>query len=361
MERRVPQVSDYLALRPLITLPSTVMNLAPTEHSLTSFTLMTYNILAQNHIKRVSYPYCSKDTLRWFYRRERLAAELRAYDADVVCFQEMDRFHDYFQPLLFKLGYDVKYILRNGPQSDVNCVGWKREKFRCVTHDEVNFAGTTEGVGSVPNVAQLVALQSLQEERLKIIVATTHLYWREDCDHIRLAQMHALFTRVMAFRETLGMSYVPIIAGDFNSDRESMAVQSALSSEFYMDPEPFDRMLEKSQMTPGVLKRLLADFTINWPRFQDAYAEYPSVVPGSNGYALPYTTFCLYKGILDFVLYAQYERSKGESAGFRLIPTALRVMPSADILEEEVALPNKMFASDHLALMVEFTLFYGRK
>lgn len=51
------------------------------------FTVLTFNILAQGHIKRTLFPYCAKDTLKWAYRRERLMAELQAYDADICAFQ----------------------------------------------------------------------------------------------------------------------------------------------------------------------------------------------------------------------------------------------------------------------------------
>lgn len=322
-------------------------------HPVFSFTLLSYNILAQDHIHRSCYPYAGKDTLKWTYRKGLLATELTAYDADIVCFQEMDRFHTYFQALLDQQGYDMAYYLRNGPDSDVNCVGWKRDKFKLVGSRQVSFEETTAALGSVPNVAQLVALQARCDDRVKLIIATTHLYWRKDYDHVRLVQVHSLMRAATSLREELGREYAIIVAGDFNSDLDSLAIQAVLRSRFMLEPAVFEGMLKSSGLPTQALRTILTDLTVNWPRFQDAYDAYPSVVPGSNGYPLPYTSFCLYKGILDFILYAQFGTPE-----LTLAPTALRLVPDRSVLEEEAALPNRIFPSDHLALECQFTMFH---
>lgn len=352
--------ADYRTLRPMINLPASVTKRSPDERPVCTFSLLTYNILAQDHIYRNSYPYCGKDTLRWKHRREVLAAELAAYDADIVCFQEMDRFHDYFQPLLSKLGYDARYIMRNGPNSDVNCIGWKRARFKLVESKQVSFEGSTAGMGAVPNVAQLCALEDRLDERMRFAIATTHLYWRMEYDHIRLAQLHTLTKELLQFCEDLKAEhegdtpFIPIIAGDLNSDYESIAVLAALRTDFLMSPEHFNEMLKKSQMSEVALRTILSDFTINWPRFYDAHADYASIFPGDNGYPLPYTSFSLYKGVLDHILYMQYP-----NGNLRIVPVALRQLPDRHVLEVETALPNKMFASDHLALNVDFAIFHN--
>lgn len=361
MERNASMV-DYQSLRPMIKLPDVVVNRDAHEHVLLTFTLLTYNILAQNHIHRTCYPYCATDTLRWPHRRARLTDELTAYDADIVCFQEMDRFHDHFQPLLYGLGYDVRYYMRNGPQSDVNAVGWKRDKFREVASRQVSFAQTTMALGCVPNVAQMVALQSKHDPTVRIIVATTHLYWKAECDHIRFLQMHSLLHELYEFQallqnNDLGATYVPIITGDFNSDHESMAMQATLHATGalrLLEPETFRDLCQRLSMSETAVRMLLADFATAWPPLADAYANYAMALPGPNGYDLPYTSFCFYKGVLDFILYGQYHPRQDQR---RLCPTALRMMPDLSILEAEEALPNHTYASDHLALMAEFTIF----
>lgn len=51
------------------------------------FRVMSFNILAQGHIKRAQFPYCATETLKWSFRRERLIAEVEAYEADICAFQ----------------------------------------------------------------------------------------------------------------------------------------------------------------------------------------------------------------------------------------------------------------------------------
>lgn len=52
-----------------------------------AFRVLTFNMLAQGSIKREMFPYCATDTLKWAVRRNRLAAEIEAYDADICAFQ----------------------------------------------------------------------------------------------------------------------------------------------------------------------------------------------------------------------------------------------------------------------------------
>ncbi len=368
----------------MVQIPKDVVHLTtgPEVHPIFSFSLLTYNILAQDHINRPSYPYAGKYTLRWFNRKDLLATELAAYDSDIVCFQEMDRFHDFFEPLLKDLGYDVAFYLRNGPESDCNCIGWKRNLFNLIDSQQVSFEETTAAFGSVPNVAQLVALTSKSDARIKIIVATTHLYWRAECDDIRLVQMHKLIDSVMTFKAGLEGSssdgeYIAIVAGDFNSDPDSIAMRVALQPRSFSDPSAREQILQESGLIEDELQQILGHFSSSWPSLFDAYRDYSSVVNGPNGYPLPFTSFCLYKGILDFILHTQYpskqsrngaisnsETSLGEQldvshGALRIAPTALRLLPDRSILEDEVALPNHIYPSDHLALECRFSIFHS--
>lgn len=373
--RRIPTIADYLALRPMMRLPKEIVHSHLSKKTpattaanpscaggfepLLTFTALTYNILAQNHIHRSAYPYCRKETLKWIFRRQLLSTELRAYEADIMCFQEMDRFPDYFEPLLREqLGYDVAYYQRNGAQGDVNAVAWKRNRFEQVAQEQASFEATTMHLGSVPNVAQLVALRAKGHPQATLIVATTHLYWREDCDHIRLLQMHALISSVISFRDKLiregaARHFGIIVAGDFNSDRDSMAMKAIFRLNFLLDPAYMRAVLDTTHLSTGLLMRMLTDFTVNWPQFHDSHTDYATLIPGSPAHDLPYTTFCLYKGILDFILYSQYPAD----ADICMTPTALRVLPERNILESEGALPNSIYASDHVALVCEFTIF----
>lgn len=52
-----------------------------------SFTVMTWNVLADIYATTEAYPYCEPFVLAWNYRRERLLAEMLSYNPDVICLQ----------------------------------------------------------------------------------------------------------------------------------------------------------------------------------------------------------------------------------------------------------------------------------
>ena len=54
-----------------------------------SFTVLSYNILADVYATSESYSYCPSWALSWPYRRQNLLREIVGYHADIVCLQEV--------------------------------------------------------------------------------------------------------------------------------------------------------------------------------------------------------------------------------------------------------------------------------
>ena len=54
-----------------------------------SFTVLSYNILADVYATSESYSYCPSWALSWAYRRQNLLREIVGYHADIVCLQEV--------------------------------------------------------------------------------------------------------------------------------------------------------------------------------------------------------------------------------------------------------------------------------
>lgn len=52
--------------------------------------VFSYNILSPGLVKREMFPYCGKETLPWKYRKVRLLHEIRSYQPDILCIQEVD-------------------------------------------------------------------------------------------------------------------------------------------------------------------------------------------------------------------------------------------------------------------------------
>ena len=68
---------------------------------------MCYNVLCEKNCSRQCYGYCPQWALKWDYRKKTILGELRRYQADIICLQEVetDQFYHFFQPELKKDGY----------------------------------------------------------------------------------------------------------------------------------------------------------------------------------------------------------------------------------------------------------------
>jgi CCR4-NOT transcription complex subunit 6 len=54
-----------------------------------SFTVLSYNILADTYATSDTYSYCPTWALSWAYRRQNLLREIIGYHADIICLQEV--------------------------------------------------------------------------------------------------------------------------------------------------------------------------------------------------------------------------------------------------------------------------------
>lgn len=373
------EIIDYCKLRPMVPIKDTHSSIA-----IESFSVLTYNILSQGNISRQNYPYTLGDSLKWKRRRECLSRELTAYKADIACFQEMDHFKDHFQPLFKKIEYDWALIER---VSDVNCIAWNRDRFEMIDRVDVSLDFTTRPLfpEATPNVILIVALKSRQNPNFIYIIITSHFYWRPECHEIRLNQMNVLLESLKSFHNQLFVSnpnstFFSIIAGDFNSNSGNLSIQRLLVHEKTGDDHERFRFLDAHAAYSG------CD-----PLIREGYSS-ESVLQ-----SIPYTTYCLYQHVLDHIIYTPFgerkalENDKPSSHGdenqiqgprisshsdctknqliescdelssqvrSRLKPVALRILPDHEnVVKAETALPNHIYASDHLCLHVEFSLF----
>ena len=81
----------------------------------------------------------------WEHRRVLLLDEIKRYDADAICLQEVDHYYDFFLPELRRLGYDGLYAPKPiSPCLEVskNCDGCaifvKRSKLRFISSEVFN-------------------------------------------------------------------------------------------------------------------------------------------------------------------------------------------------------------------------------
>lgn len=94
----------------------------PQKYPGVQFSIMSYNLLAQDLLEFHSHLYscCDSQVLLWEYRRARLLEEIDKYLPDIMCFQEVqcDHYEDFLKPNLEKRGYMGIYCQKTGFQSD---------------------------------------------------------------------------------------------------------------------------------------------------------------------------------------------------------------------------------------------------
>uniref|UniRef100_A0A8C0A9N4 Angel homolog 1 n=1 Tax=Bos mutus grunniens TaxID=30521 RepID=A0A8C0A9N4_BOSMU len=101
------------------------------------FTLMSYNILAQDLMQQSSelYLHCHPDILNWSYRFANLMQEFQHWDPDILCLQEVqeDHYWEQLEPSLRMMGFTCFYKRRTGCKTDGCAVCYKPTRFRLLS------------------------------------------------------------------------------------------------------------------------------------------------------------------------------------------------------------------------------------
>lgn len=123
--------------------------------SANSFTLMSYNILAQHHIdSQPSLYHANKpDTLSWTHRFEALKREIDDISPDILCLQEVQQNHlNEIASHFGAIGYDTSlYKKRTGLQVDGCAIFFKRHLFNLIEFHFVDYFQPDIKVKCKPN------------------------------------------------------------------------------------------------------------------------------------------------------------------------------------------------------------------
>ncbi|KAJ7631000.1 Endonuclease/exonuclease/phosphatase [Roridomyces roridus] len=165
--------------------------------------VMTWNLLAQCLVRRELFP--TSDCLKGHQRLPMLHAELLAQAPDIMCLQEVDHL-DKLLPVLEKAGYGHHYAA--GPGKKHWLLNRIQEYRIC---ENVRSEGGLRGSSfRTRNIASLLALKNLSQDKQGVLIGTTHLFW-----HPRQAGI--LIREILRFRSEIEREDWPcIIAGDFN-------------------------------------------------------------------------------------------------------------------------------------------------
>ncbi|NXN06539.1 ANGE1 protein, partial [Indicator maculatus] len=196
------------------------------------FRVMSYNILAQDLVEQGLdlYLHCHQDILDWNYRLPNLLQEIRHWDPDVLCLQEVQENHywEQLEPTFKAMGFTCFYKRRTGTKTDGCAVCYKHSRFQLISLSPIEYFRPGLDVLNRDNVGLVLLLQPLLPDSLylkavsPLCVANTHMLFNPRRGDIKLAQMALLLAEIDKIAKTDEGNYYPVIlCGDLNSVPDS--------------------------------------------------------------------------------------------------------------------------------------------
>ncbi|KAJ3673918.1 hypothetical protein LUZ60_005910 [Juncus effusus] len=350
-----------------------------------TFTVLSYNVLADNYASNEAYSYCPSWALSWTYRKQNLLKEIVGYHADIICLQEVQNNHyeEFFAPELDKHGYQALYKKRTSeylqifPGNPITIDGcatfFRRDRFNHVKKYEVEFNKAAQSLTDAvitasqkknalnrlikDNIALIAVLEAKfgnnvtaadnSGKRQLLCVANTHVNVQQDLKDVKLWQVHTLLKGL----EKIAVSAdIPmLVCGDFNSTPGS-APHTLLAL------GKLDQMHPDLNIDPlGILRP--ANKLNHQLCLVSAYSSFARA--GGGNYELeqqrrrtdpatnePLFTNCTrdFIGTHDYIFY---------TADSLTVQSLLELVDEEN-LRKDTALPSPEWSSDHIALLAEF-------
>ncbi|PUZ66170.1 hypothetical protein GQ55_3G285100 [Panicum hallii var. hallii] len=319
------------------------------------FRLVSYNILAQVYVKSTFFPHSPSACLKWKSRSKAVLTELKSFDADLMCIQELDEYDTFYKKNMENSGYSSIYIQRSGDKRDGCGIFYKPKSAELVQKEGIHYNDLVEKYVHSDHVHSAPPNNSSPEEdtnakpdnskrgdpndprvRLKrdcvgllaafklsdpsdhiLVVANTHIYWDPEWIDVKLAQAKYLLSRVSQFEQLISNKFnckpSVIIAGDFNSTPGDKVYNYLVSAN-----------IESTDEAPIKLRSLYAA--------NGGEPEFTNYTPG-------------FTGTLDYIFL---------SNGSSIKPTSLLCLPRGDSADVQGGLPNFQHPSDHLPIGADF-------
>ncbi|CAN6221709.1 unnamed protein product [Urochloa humidicola] len=321
-------------------------------------TIMSYNILADCNARNHPdlYRDVPWDAMRWDSRRRLIIREIRHWDPDLVCLQEVDRFQDIAAGMKTR-GYEGIYQRRTGDTRDGCAMFWKSKRLRLLEEDSIDFSE----FNLRNNVAQICVFELNGTH--KLVLGNIHVLFNPKRGDIKLGQIRLLLEKANTLSEK--WDEIPIVlAGDFNSTPDS-AIYKFLSTMKLNISLHDRRQLSGLDSSEFDLYELCSSFKYRWSdeevRNATGYsnvmvAEHPlklsssyaNLKGNSNNRDLqgePLAT-SFHKKFLGTVDYLWYTHGLECSRVLDTFPIG--------VLRRTRCLPTREIGSDHLPIVAEF-------
>ncbi|GMI99530.1 catabolite repressor 4e [Hibiscus trionum] len=353
--------------------------------------IVSYNVLGvENAAKHPDlYLNVPQKFLEWDRRKDLICKEVNHYNADILCFQEVDRFKD-LDNLLHKDGFKGVYKGRTGDACDGCALFWNDKKFTLLHEENIEF----QDFDLRDNVAQFCVLKMKRHrpksishanpskirkrQSRRLLIGNIHVLFNPNRGDIKLGQVRLFLEKAYKLSQEWGNIPV-ILVGDFNSIPQSAMYHFLASSE--LNIQLHDRRRISGQLEyPSWRREIIAQnkdidrhrvwtpfyrqLMSSWSDEELALATGNKQVthlqhklnlssaylgaPGSrrtrdsHGEPLATSYHSKFMGTVDYIWYT------GELVPVRVLDT----LP-IDVLRRNASLPSKKWGSDHLALVCE--------
>ncbi|XP_026487733.2 2',5'-phosphodiesterase 12 [Vanessa tameamea] len=321
-----------------------------------SFRCVSYNILADLYCdsdfsRTVLHPYCPPYALHIDYRKQLIIKELKGYNADIICLQEVDLkvFNSSLKPFLGCEGLEGLFYKKGKAVAEGLACFYRKDRFKLIGEENIFLATALktetclksiwdeikdnapllERILDRSTVASASILQSIENLDEIILVGNTHLYFHPDADHIRLLQGGIIIYWLGDLQKKLRKQYPEkrislILSGDFNS------VPSCGIYQLY---------------TTGSATSSLPDWKSNPNEAVTGLSLSQEISLDSACGTPQYTNYT--EGFADCLDYIFYEKNNLKVE--QVIP-----FPSIEELKTHTALPSIVFPSDHISIIADF-------
>ncbi|KAK4783531.1 hypothetical protein SAY86_007905 [Trapa natans] len=196
------------------------------------FVVLSYNILADylalNHRGKLYY-HIPRYMLEWNWRKRSIIFELGLWSADIMCFQEVDRFQDLEEELKLR-GYNGTWKMRTGDPVDGCAIFWRTSRFKLLHEEFIEY----NKLGLRDNVAQICVFEFMNEDVIenaggsplssagsnRIVVCNIHVLYNPRRGEIKLGQIRVLLNSAHDISKSWDNAPI-VLCGDFNCTPES--------------------------------------------------------------------------------------------------------------------------------------------
>lgn len=353
------------------------------------FTAITFNILCDWYATKQQYPYASEKVLDWERRKRTILNDLRRYDADIVCLQELDKlsYDEFFRSELSINGYKGYFAQKSradtmGEQGKfVDGCGnfWKEKKYICLDQQHIVYGRkAVDRPGAKASADMLnrvwgrddIAIVTLLENRMtgsRLIVANTHTFWDPVYKDVKLIQVAVLMEelsklaekytkippctnkQIFRFSDAEDSDAPPPTPGPSQSYDDASQIPMLICGDFNAGANSAVYEL----ITQGGLGKEHSDFDDrNYGSFTEEGTKHPFSMRSAYNGEVRFTNYTPgFTDVLDYIWYS--------SNTLRVQKLLLGV--DENYLQTVPGFPTEQYPSDHLALKAEFMVSSKKK